>query len=99
MSSVPIPLRRASRRHVQIRERHEPGRPATREREADRRPFVLGDERDLGRDDLAHLSELLLDVRRPLVGRRRNLMVELPPQIRDRLEVLGCRTPHVHGWS
>ncbi len=83
-------------RDVEVCERPEPGRSAAREREADRRPVVLGDERDLGLDDLAHLSELLLHVGRALVGRWRDLVVELPPQIRDRLEVLGCRTPHVH---
>ena len=83
-------------RDVEVRERPEPGRPATREREAHGCPLVLRDERDLGRDDLAHLSELLLHVRRALVSRWRDLVVELPPQIRDRVEVLGCRTPHVH---
>ena len=75
-----------------------PGRPAPREREPDRRPVVvLGDEGDLGVDDLPYLGELLLDVRRPFVGRRRDFMVELPPEVGDRLVVLGCRMPYVHG--
>ena len=48
---------------VEIRQRPEPGRAAPREREPDGRSVVvLGDERDLGVDDLPHLGELLLEV-------------------------------------
>ena len=44
---------------VEIGERPEAGRAPPGEREPDRRPVVLGDERDLGLDDLADLAELL----------------------------------------
>jgi len=81
----------------EIGERAEARSTSPREREPDRRAVVvLCHEGDLGRDDLANLAELLLLVRRPLVRRRRDLVVELPPELRDRLEVLGCRTPNVH---
>ena len=57
---------------------------------------VLGDEGDLGREDLGHLGELLLLVRRPLVDRRRHLVVEVSPERRDRLVVLRSSAAHVH---
>ena len=93
----PDPAAAGIARDVEIGERPEPRGPPPGEREPDRRPVVvLGDEGDLGVDDLPYLGELLLDVRRPLVGRRRDFVVELPPEVGDRLEVLGCRTPYVH---
>ena len=79
---------------VQIRERPESVRTLAREREADNGPgVVLGDERDLGGDDLPDLRELLLLVGGAFVSGRRDLVVELTPQIRDRVEVLWkCST-------
>ena len=70
---------------VEIRQRPETWRAPACKREPDRNAVVvLGDERDLGRDDLAHLRELLLLVGRAFVGRWRDLVVELTPEIRDR---------------
>ena len=84
-------------RHVEVGERPEPRRSPPGEGEPDGRPVVvLGHERNLGLDDLPHLGELLLDVRRPFVGRGWDLVVELPPELGDRLEVVGCRTPYRH---
>ncbi len=60
------------------------------EREPDRRALVVfRHERDLRGDDLADLGELLLLVGRPLVGRRRDLVIECPPKLGDGVEILG----------
>ena len=90
MSSVPIPDRRASPCDVEIRQRPEPARALAREREADRGVPSSSSatnaisEAMISRD----LGELLLLVRRAFVGGRRDLVVELPPEIGDRVEVL-----------
>ena len=41
-------------------------------------------------------AQLLVDVRRPLVRRRRDLVVELAPELGERLVVLGDGAADVH---
>ncbi len=81
----------------EVAQRAEAGRAAPGEREADRSAVVVeGEEHDPVGQDLADLGELLLEVVRTLVRRRRHLVVELPPELRDRVVVVGRRAANVH---
>ena len=58
---------------------------------------VASPELDAQFNLLKQLSrELLALVRRSLVGRSRNFVVEVSPELGDRLEVVGRRAPDVH---
>ena len=97
MSSVPTPAPAVGLADEEVGQRAEAGRALPREREPDRRALVVErEERDLRLEDLADLGELLLEVVRPLVRRRRDLVVELPPELRERVVVVGRRAADVH---
>ena len=83
--------------HVEVGQRRERRRPPTDEREPDRAAVVvLGEERDLGGEDVGHLAELLAHVGRPCVHRWRQLVIELLPETGDLLEVVRRRASDVH---
>jgi hypothetical protein len=82
---------------VQIGEGAERVRSTFGESEAHRIPLVvLGEESRLGSEDLGHFGELLLLIGRPLVNRRRDLVIELAPHLRHGVEVGWACAPDVH---